>query len=84
MLVEEKLAACVNILGNVKSIYRWKDKVEDTSEVLLIVKTQISCYTALEKRVKEKHSYECPEIVRISIQEGFGPYLDWIQANTQI
>jgi len=82
-LVEERLAACVNIMPAVRSIYRWKGKVEAASEVALIAKTRSALYAQLEKRVKELHSYECPCIVAWKIEAGFAPYLSWIAEETK-
>ena len=74
-LVEERLAACANLVGPIRSIYRWKDNVEDATEHLLIIKTRASLYAALEKRVKELHSYEVPEIIAVKIESGSPEYL---------
>jgi periplasmic divalent cation tolerance protein len=83
-VVEERLAACANILPGIQSIYRWKGKVEEASECAMILKTTRDGYAALEKRIKELHSYECPCIVATKIKEGFDPYLQWIAAETKI
>src|SRR5580658_8403206 len=81
-LVEEKLAACVNILAGMRSIYRWKGKVEAANEVVLIAKSRAELFDRLEKRVKELHPYECPCIVAWPIEAGHQPYLDWIAKET--
>jgi periplasmic divalent cation tolerance protein len=81
-LVEEKLAACVNIIPGMRSIYHWKGKVEAATEVVLIAKSRATLYPQLEKRVKELHSYECPCIVAWPIEAGYAPYLDWIKQET--
>jgi periplasmic divalent cation tolerance protein len=81
-LVEERLAACANLVGPIRSIYRWKDNVEDATEHLLIIKTRASLYAALEKRVKELHSYEVPEIIAVKIESGSPQYLAWIHEST--
>jgi len=81
-LVEERLAACANLVGPIRSIYRWQDKVEDAAEHLLIIKTRASLYTALEKRVKELHPYEVPEIIAVKIERGLPQYLSWIHEST--
>ena len=81
-LVEERLAACVNIIPGVRSIYRWKGNVEAASEVVLIAKTRADLFARLEKRVKELHSYEVPCIVAWPIAAGHQPYLDWLEKET--
>ena len=81
-LVEKQLAACVNILPAVRSIYRWQGKVEDTTEVLLLIKTRQAVYPDLEKEIRKLHSYSAPEIVAIVIDRGSAAYLDWIAAET--
>ncbi|HEU0118359.1 MAG TPA: divalent-cation tolerance protein CutA [Alphaproteobacteria bacterium] len=82
-LVEEKLAACANIVPGVKSIYRWKDKVEAGDEVYLLVKTRAELFGAVEAKVKDLHSYECPCIVALPITDGHQPFLDWLAESTQ-
>ncbi|MBI3209956.1 MAG: divalent-cation tolerance protein CutA [Candidatus Solibacter usitatus] len=81
-LVEKQLAACVNILPAVRSIYRWQGNVEDTTEVLLLIKTRQAVYPDLEKEIRKLHSYSAPEIVAIVIDRGSAAYLDWIAAET--
>ena len=80
-LVEERLAACVNILPGMQSIYRWEGKVEDATEVVTIAKTTAAMVPALIDRVKALHSYECPCVVSLRVEGGYPPYLDWIAAN---
>jgi periplasmic divalent cation tolerance protein len=82
-LVEGNLAACVNIVSPIRSIYRWEGKVWDEKEWLLIVKTQAHRFEALEKKVKSLHSYSVPEIVSLPITEGSSSYLNWIMENTE-
>lgn len=77
-LVEEGLAACVNIVTGVSSIFRWEDKIEVESEDLMIIKTNSTLWASLEKRVKELHSYDTPEIISLRIEDGYKPYLDWL------
>jgi len=82
-LVEERLAACVNLIGSMASIYRWQDAVEEALEVVMIAKTRADLFDCLETRVKELHSYECPCIVALPVSAGHAPYLEWIRAGTQ-
>ena len=77
-LVTERLAACVNIVPGLFSIYRWKGEVETDEEVLLLLKTTAHRFGALEKRLRELHPYETPEIIATEIREGSKAYLDWI------
>ncbi|MDO8281684.1 MAG: divalent-cation tolerance protein CutA [Thermodesulfovibrionia bacterium] len=81
-LVEERLAACVNIIRNIRSIYSWQGKVCDDAEVLMIAKTQRSLFNSLKERVKELHSYEVPEIIAMPIVDGSEDYLKWIREST--
>jgi periplasmic divalent cation tolerance protein len=81
-LVEERLAACANLVGPIRSVYRWKDNIEQATEYLLIIKTRGSLYPALEKRVKELHPYEVPEIIAVKIESGSPQYLAWIHEST--
>ncbi len=81
-LVGERLAACVNIVGPVRSIYRWCDAVEDDREYLLIIKTRASLYLKLEKRVRELHSYETPEVLALNAARGSPPYVKWLLEST--
>jgi periplasmic divalent cation tolerance protein len=78
-LVQERLAACVNILPGMRSIYRWKGAVEEADEVLLLIKTTGARFAALRDRVKELHPYETPEIVGLPVAEGLSNYLGWIR-----
>lgn len=80
-LLEEKLAACVNILPAVHSLYFWQGQLQNENEELLIVKTTKEVWDQFQRRVKELHSYEVPEIIAIPVVCGYGPYLDWIQSN---
>jgi len=81
-LVEERLAACVNIISPIESIYRWEGKVHDDQEVLLIVKTAAEMLEKLAARVKQLHCYEVPEIIALSIVAGAENYLRWIDEQT--
>ena len=82
-LVEEKLAACVNIIRNIRSIYAWEEKVQDDAEVLMVVKTQKKFFNKLSKRVKKLHSYDVPEIIALPIVNGSEEYLNWIRQSTE-
>jgi periplasmic divalent cation tolerance protein len=78
-LVEEKLAACANIVPSVESIYRWQGNVETSAEVMAIFKTTTARYSALEARIRELHTYEVPEILSLRVANGFPDYLKWVQ-----
>ena len=81
-LVAERLAACVNILGAVRSVYRWQGAVERADEVAMIAKTTEALFDALSTRVRALHSYDTPAIVAWPIVAGDAAYLDWIAAET--
>ncbi len=81
-LVEEQLAACVNLISPVRSIYRWEGKIWDEKEWLLIIKTQGKRFDELEKKVKSLHSYSVPEIITLPIIAGSSSYLDWLAEMT--
>lgn len=81
-LVDERLAACVNIVKDIRSIYRWQGNLEDDSEVLLIVKTRKDLFSKLSAFVKGLHSYSVPEIIALPIIEGSGDYLKWLNEET--
>ncbi len=81
-LVGEGLAACVNLVGGVRSIYKWKGKTEESDECLLIVKSRRSLLEKLTARVKELHSYAVPEIIALDVAGGSREYLDWVTLST--
>ncbi|GAB5603529.1 divalent-cation tolerance protein CutA [Thermus sp. FJN-A] len=81
-LVEERLAACVNIVPGLTSVYRWQGEVVEDKELLLLVKTTTHVFPRLKERVLALHPYTVPEIVALPIAEGHGPYLDWLRENT--
>jgi len=81
-LVEERLGACANIVPRIRSIYRWKGEIYDEQECLIIIKTRTSLFPALEKRVKELHSYEVPEIVSFPVARGLPQYIEWVLGET--
>ncbi len=83
-LLEAGLAACVNIVRNIRSIYRWQGKIEDETEILMIAKTQKCRFGELEEMVRQLHSYEVSEIIAVSIAEGSAPYLQWIKEHTNL
>lgn len=78
ILVEERLAACVNLVPLVRSIYRWEGKVLEEAEALMVVKTRRERFEALRERVLALHEYSCPEIVALPIERGHEAYLRWI------
>ncbi len=82
-LVEARLAACVNLISPIRSIYRWEGKIWDEKEWLLIIKTQKDKFEELERKVKALHSYSVPEIISLPIVEGSSAYLGWIRENTK-
>ena len=77
-LVEEKLAACGNLVPGIESIYRWQGNIETSSEVLVIFKTTTARYAQLEARIRELHSYEVPEILAVPVGAGLPAYLRWV------
>jgi periplasmic divalent cation tolerance protein len=82
-LVKDHLAACVNLISPIRSIYRWEGKIWDEREWLLFIKTQTQRFEQLERRIKSLHSYTTPEIISIPITQGSLPYLDWIRETTK-
>ncbi len=83
-LVQERLAACVNIIDKVRSIYMWEGKLADEPETLLIIKTHRSLWSELRIRLHVLHSYDVPEIISIPIEQGHQPYLDWLNASVRV
>ena len=82
-LVESHLAACVNILDNMQSIYRWEEEVQQDTEVVLIAKTTDNLISQLIEKVLAMHSYDCPCIVSLPILSGYPPFLNWVQAEVK-
>ena len=78
-LVERRLAACVNIVGSIHSVYRWQGKVESATEHLLLIKTTAALFGAVSVAVSELHSYELPECIQLPIEAGSKEYLKWIE-----
>ncbi|HZP46444.1 MAG TPA: divalent-cation tolerance protein CutA [Candidatus Binataceae bacterium] len=81
-VVEERLAACVNIVGPLSSIYRWQGRIESAREHLLIIKTRSSLFRTLENRVRQLHSYDVPEIIALPLAGGSSAYLNWLLDST--
>jgi len=81
-LVEAKLAACVQIVDPIISVYRWQEKVEEEREVLLLIKSTRELVPRIEELFAEIHSYEVPELIAVSIDSGSKAYLDWLLENT--
>lgn len=81
-LVEERCAACVNLIEGMRSVYRWQGAVEEASEVVMIAKTTAAGFDRLAARVRELHSYDCPCIVALPVQAGDAGYLAWIGEQT--
>jgi periplasmic divalent cation tolerance protein len=81
-LVEARLAACVNVLGEISSVYRWKGEIANETEVAVLIKTRVAAYEALEARIKALHPYEIPEIVAVPVAGGLPAYLEWVAAET--
>ena len=79
-LVEARLAACVNVLPGLRSVYRWQHAVERADESLLIAKTTVAGYAALEAGIRARHPYELPEVVAVDIAAGLPAYLEWLAA----
>lgn len=81
-LVEERLAACVNIVAGARSIYRWKEKICDDEESILLIKTASQPLADFEQRFRELHPYDCPELLRLPIESGLEEYLSWVSEMT--
>lgn len=77
-LVEQRLAACVNILPGARSLYRWKDQIEDAREWVLAIKSRRDLFAALRAEIEKIHSYETPEVIALPVVEGSAGYLAWL------
>ena len=82
-VVNERLAACANLLPAVRSIYKWQGKLQDENEVLVIFKVTADGFERLKARILELHPYEVPEVLAIPIEQGHRAYLDWIRREVQ-
>jgi periplasmic divalent cation tolerance protein len=81
-LVDQQLAACINILPGLTSVYQWQGKRESAEEHLLLIKTTTEAYQALEQAITELHPYELPEVIAVPITQGLSGYLQWIEQQT--
>ena len=82
-LVEERLAACANVIGPIRSIYRWEGAVEEADEHLVVLKARGADVSALETRVRALHSYDVPEVLALPVTAGSAPYLAWLAGATE-
>lgn len=82
-LIEQHVAACVNVLAECTSVYRWEGKVETAAETPLLIKTTDAAYPALERAILSLHPYELPEIIAVPIRCGLPAYLEWVAAETR-
>ena len=83
-LLENKLCACVNIIPGIESVYQWNGKIEKNQEQLLIIKSTKDAYLRIEKHILDKHPYELPEVIAVSIENGLPDYLTWISNNVGV
>jgi len=82
-LVEARLAACANVIGPIRSLFRWEGKVDDATEHLLLIKARAADVALLEERVRALHSYDLPEVIALPIGAGSAPYLAWLANATE-
>ena len=82
-MVAERLAACVNIVGPMRSIYRWQGTVQHETELLMIIKTRAALFDALQRRVTTLHPYATPEVIALPLAAGSARYLDWVRGETE-
>lgn len=80
-IIEERLAACVQIMPKMRSVYRWKDKIESSDEFLLLIKTSTEKYTVLEEFINDVHPYETPEIIALEVNEVSEKYFNWLMVS---
>ena len=83
-LLEERLIACANIIGPISSMFWWKDKIDEATEFLVLMKSSRKLFDKLSERVKKIHSYEVPEVIALPILKGLPSYLSWLEANLQL
>jgi periplasmic divalent cation tolerance protein len=83
-LVEQRLAACVNVLGGCTSVFRWEGAIERAEEIPVLIKTRAARYAEVEALIKSLHPYELPEVVAVPVVRGLPDYLDWVTAETAI
>jgi len=81
-IVERRLAACVNIVPQVRSVYRWQQEICDDAESLLVIKTRAALLSPLQQAVVELHSYDVPEVIALPVRGGHEPYLRWLEQET--
>lgn len=82
LLVERRLAACVNLVGGMRSVYRWQGAIEEAEEWLLVIKTRRSLFDALRTAIEQAHSYQVPEVVALPMTDGSAAYLEWLDKET--
>jgi len=80
-IVEARLAACVNVVPGLRSYYEWQGKIEVSDEFLLVIKSRVELFEALQNMITSQHPYELPEVIAVPISTGFPPYLAWLSAN---
>ena len=78
ILIADNLAACVNIIPGITSVYRWENRIEQAEELILFIKTGGTTYTAMQEKITDLHPYELPEIIAVPIQDGLPAYLNWL------
>jgi len=83
-LIARRLAACVNVLAECTSVYRWQGEVENATETPVLIKTRSALFTEVEAAIRELHPYELPEIIAVPVSCGSSGYLDWVSAETVI
>jgi periplasmic divalent cation tolerance protein len=84
VLIEKRLAACINVLSPCRSVYRWQGKTEDAEEFPLLIKTTCERYPALEAAIRAAHPYELPEIIAVPLASGLPAYLEWVDSETRL